>query len=371
MLRVIHCIYDDPANPWIGGGGAVRARELYRRLEDRIDATVVTGNYPGAKSEMVDGVRYVRLGAARPYAWSRWTYARAASRYLRETPYDAAAFEYSVYTPIQFPRHRPIGLVVHHLTGPTARQRWGRAVGAALAWRERRILRKARVISATSDATLEAITSFASPGTRLCRVGSGVPDDLFTLPRQEKDYLLFLGRLDWFQKGLDILLESIRHLTTSHPNVRLVLAGRGKDGASVVEAAEEMSIADRIQLLGPVSEAEKRSLLAGALLLVMPSRFEGFGMVAAEAMAAGVPVVASDAGSLPEVVQAPHGGRIVPSEDAFVLAQAIGELLDDGHEREHLSHTARAAARSFAWTQVAEDHYQFLQFVAATGRSNQ
>jgi len=78
-LRVLHFIYDDPANPWVAGGGAVRVFELYRRLGGRVDATVVTGNYPGAADGVQGGVRYLRLGATGPYALSRLTYARAAN----------------------------------------------------------------------------------------------------------------------------------------------------------------------------------------------------------------------------------------------------------------------------------------------------
>jgi len=79
-VRVLHFIYDDRENPWVAGGGAVRAFEIYRRLTGRINVTVVTGNFPGAAAGVVDGVEYVRVGARSPYAWSRLTYALGANR---------------------------------------------------------------------------------------------------------------------------------------------------------------------------------------------------------------------------------------------------------------------------------------------------
>ncbi|MBA2571576.1 MAG: glycosyltransferase family 1 protein, partial [Gemmatimonadetes bacterium] len=82
-LRVLHCIYDDPGNPWVAGGGAVRVRELYRRLQGDVEVTVASGNFPGARNETIQGVRYVRLGTPISYALSRWTYARRASHMLR------------------------------------------------------------------------------------------------------------------------------------------------------------------------------------------------------------------------------------------------------------------------------------------------
>ena len=103
-LRVLHCIYDDVENPWVGGGGAVRLRELYRRLTDRVEVVIATGRYPGARDETLEGVSYVRLGASAPYAWSRASYATHAQRLLQSERYDAAVLDFSVYTPVRLPR---------------------------------------------------------------------------------------------------------------------------------------------------------------------------------------------------------------------------------------------------------------------------
>ena len=81
-MRVLHCIYDDPSNPWVAGGGSLRVLELYRRLTDRVEVTVATGSFPGSRDEVRDGVRYVRLGVPSPYALSRLSYGAAATRML-------------------------------------------------------------------------------------------------------------------------------------------------------------------------------------------------------------------------------------------------------------------------------------------------
>jgi glycosyltransferase involved in cell wall biosynthesis len=117
-------------------------------------------------------------------------------------------------------------------------------------------------------------------------------------------------------------------------------------------------------MMGAVSEAERQALFAGAAVQLMPSRFEGFGMVAAEAMAAGVPLVAAAAGSLPEVVDAPRGGLTVPPGDARALARATARLLDAPAEREALSVSARASAERFRWGAVSADHLRFLHRIA-------
>lgn len=364
-LRVLHLVYDDPGNPWVAGGGAVRVREIYRRLVSRVDVTVATGRYPGARDGMIDGVAYRHLGAASPYAWSRVSFAAAANRLLRTAAYDAAVFDFSSYTPIFVPAGRPVGITVHHLTGPTAARRWGRIGGRAVAALERRMLARALHFSATSSATLERLRTVVRADATIDLIHAGVPEELFDTPRAERGDLLYFGRLDVFQKGLDTLLEAFAILGPGHPGVRLKIAGRGKDVDRVRALASRHGVAERVDLLGAVSDAERRRLLSEAAVQAMPSRFEGFGMAAAEAMAAGVPLVAAAAGSLPEVVDPPSGGRLVPPGDARALADAIDALLRDPDGRARLSRSARISAERFRWDAVADRHHQFLERIAA------
>ena len=361
-LRVLHFIYDDPANPWVAGGGAVRVYELYRRLAARVDATVVTGNYPGAAAGLQGGVRYLRLGSTGPYALSRLTYARAANALLRTAVYDAAVFDFSTYTPIFMPTGRPVGITVHHLSGPTARERWGPVLAPGIAALERAMIRRATRLSATSAATHGLLRELA-PGIPIDLVYAGVPDELFDSPRNPEDFLLYFGRLDIFQKGLDTLLEAFAELRRARPALELRMAGRGKDAERVRAMACSLGVEDGVRLLGSVSEAERQALFAGAAVQLMPSRFEGFGMVAAEAMAAGVPLVAAAAGSLPEVVD--DGGVLVPAGDARSLARAAAVLLDDVEAREARSAAARRSAERFRWGAVADRHLEFLERIAA------
>jgi glycosyltransferase involved in cell wall biosynthesis len=363
VLRVLHVIYDDPANPWVAGGGAVRVFELYRHLRGEVDATVATGSYPGARDETIEGVRYRRLGARGPYAWSRLSYAAEANRLLRKARYDAAVFDFSTYTPIFVPTARPVGITVHHVSGPTAAERWGRVLGPGIGQLEQAMIRRATRLSATSLAT-RALLERIAPGVPIDMVYAGVPDDLFAVERRPEEYLLYFGRLDIFQKGLDTLLEAFALLVRTRPRLELRIAGRGKDAERVAAHARELGIEGNVRMLGAVSEEERQALFAGASVALMPSRFEGFGMVAAEAMAAGVPLVAAAAGSLPEVVDAPHGGVMVPPGDPAALAEATARLLDDPAGRGALSASARVSAGRYRWAAVAADHLQFIERIA-------
>lgn len=368
LLRVLHFIYDDPSNPWVGGGGSVRAREIYRRLAGRVDATVVTGSFPGAVNETVDGVKYRRLGARRPYAWSRVTYAAAANRLLRVGAYDAALFDFSGYTPLFMPANKPTGIVLHHLTSPTAGARWGGIVSGMIGGLESRMLRRASRISATSDSSREAAERI-SPSTPVEMVSAGVPEELFEIRRRPENFLLYFGRLDVFHKGIDILLGAIKLIAAKRPDIELRIAGRGSSADKITAMVSELGIQKNVKLLGAVSDAQRNELLSTAAIQLMPSRFEGFGLAAAEAMAAGVPLIAADVGSLPEVVDAPRGGILIPPEDVGALAAAAEKLLDDPYGRSTLSITARDSARRFSWSAVAEAHLAFIEHVAAGGGS--
>jgi glycosyltransferase involved in cell wall biosynthesis len=362
-VKVLHCIYDHPDNPWVGGGGAMRAFEIYRRLAGRVDVVVASGRFPGASDGVRDGVRYEFLGAPSTYALSRATYAAAANRLLRSASYDVAVFDFSVYTPVFVPRHRPVGITVHHLTGSRLEARWGRALGGSLRRLERSMIRRARRLAATSRATVNELASLAAPGTPIDVVGAGVDDALFALPRSERDYILCFGRLDVEHKGLDTLLRAFRRISERHPRLGLCIAGRGRDVELVRRLAQDEGVADRVEITLAVSERERNELLSGALLQIMPSRFEGFGIAAAETLAAGVPLVATAVGALPEVT----GGAaiLVPPDDPEAIAAAASKILDDADERGRLSARGRDVAKAHDWSVVADAHAAFLSRLAA------
>lgn len=342
----------------------MRAQEIYRRLVPQLDVTVVTGNYPGARNEEVYNVPYIRLGTQQPYWLSRLTYARAANSMIRAASYDAALFDFSGYTPLFLPEARPTGVVLHHLTSPTAHMRWGGVLSRGLAALERTMIRRASRISATSESSREAAQLIA-PATPVEMVSAGVPSGLFEIQRRPETFLLYFGRLDIFHKGIDTLLEAIAILARRRPGIELRIAGRGSSGDRITAMINGLGIASNVRLLGAVSDAERDELLATAAVQLMPSRFEGFGLAAAEAMAAGVPLIAAAVGSLPEVVDAPNGGVLIPPSDPEALATATERLLDDEAARESLSVSARNSARRFSWDSVADAHLRFIHNVAA------
>lgn len=155
-------------------------------------------------------------------------------------------------------------------------------------------------------------------------------------------------------KGLGVLLEALARPELQALPHRLVIVGR-RDGflhgasPSLARAAEAMG--DRVNWAGRVSDEELASWYARAEALVLPSRHEGFGLPVLEAMAAGCPVVAADAGSLPEV-----GGAAAiycAATDAAAWARTLAALARDAEERTKRAGQGRARAAEFSWENTA------------------
>jgi glycosyltransferase involved in cell wall biosynthesis len=133
--------------------------------------------------------------------------------------------------------------------------------------------------------------------------------------------------------------------------------------------ARELGCADRLHVAGRVSDDELVALYRRATLVVVPSRYEGFGLPAAEAMACGTPVVASAAGALPELLATGGGGVLVPPEDPEALAKAISSLAEQPEARRALA--ARAPARieaAYSWPRVAARTAEVYAELAGSAR---
>jgi glycosyltransferase involved in cell wall biosynthesis len=164
-------------------------------------------------------------------------------------------------------------------------------------------------------------------------------------------YVLALGTIEP-RKDLASLVRAFDQVAGHHSELSLVLAGRLGWAMENFEAAVGASRwRDRVVRLGYVSEPQRSWLLRGATLVAYPSLYEGFGFPPLEAMAAGVPVVATTAGALPEVIG--DGAEMVSPGDADALAAAIDRLVVDDGERAALVARGRRRIGAFSWDECA------------------
>jgi glycosyltransferase involved in cell wall biosynthesis len=158
-------------------------------------------------------------------------------------------------------------------------------------------------------------------------------------------YVLALGTVEP-RKDLPGLVRAFDRLAADHPDLELRIAGPpGWGEADLTGAVAGAAHRDRIHRLGWV--ADRDALLAGAAVFAYPSRYEGFGFPPLEAMAVGVPVVATATGSLPEVLG--DAALLVPVGDPDALAAALGVALTDEAERSRLIAAGTRQAASYRW----------------------
>ena len=178
----------------------------------------------------------------------------------------------------------------------------------------------------------------------------------------------FLGRMDEPRKGLDVLLRAFEVMAGDRPGLRLLIAGPG-DAGDVIDRVPA-PLRARVVLLGQVTEEDKARVYHSVDVFCAPNTGgESFGIVLAEAMAAGAPIAASDLDAFRQVLRGGRAGELFATGDPAALAAAAGRLLDDPPLRARLSAAAREAVRAYDWPVVAQDVVKVYQaVVAAAGK---
>ncbi|REE94688.1 glycosyltransferase family 4 protein [Thermomonospora umbrina] len=185
-------------------------------------------------------------------------------------------------------------------------------------------------------------------------------------PRPGGGTLGFLGRMDEPRKGLQVLLRAFEILGRERPGLRLLVAGPGDADDVLGRVSPELR--DRVSLLGLVSEEDKIRAYHSVDVFVAPNLGgESFGIVLAEAMSAGAPILASDIDAFQRVLLDGRAGALFPVGDHEALAASAAELLDDPARRKLLSAEARAAVRRYDWSTVARDVLRVYETVAVDG----
>jgi glycosyltransferase involved in cell wall biosynthesis len=208
--------------------------------------------------------------------------------------------------------------------------------------------RAARVIAVSDLTKRDLIDLYRIPEEKIVVIPNGV-DPRFKAdgPRPSRgDYALVVGALQP-RKDPEAAIEALALL--GNGDLRLVFAGPDKGGREEAErAAERAGLGSRVDFRGYVPDDELAALYRGAACLVFPSRYEGFGLPALEAMASGTPVVATTAGALPEV--AGDAAILVRERDPAALAGGIERALAD---RDRLVRAGLERARHYTWEETA------------------
>lgn len=196
------------------------------------------------------------------------------------------------------------------------------------------------------------VDHFAAPTPRLVEFNDG------------KLNILFVGRAEK-RKGLIYLLAAYSRLKWAHPNLRLIVVGPGNPDADAAALIAERGIED-VVFAGSVPYEDLPAYYHSADLFCSPAiGRESFGMVLAEAMAAGAPVVASNIAGHASVIADGQQGILVPPRDPDALAEKIGMLLDDRALAARLAAAGRAKAEEYRWERISRRVMNFYETVSA------
>lgn len=216
------------------------------------------------------------------------------------------------------------------------------------------VLRRADLLVALSEPIAEAATALEPAiESRTMVIHNGIDFDFWSADaspvsqQQGPPYFVAAGRLHRV-KGFDVLIEAFAQVRHEHPAVRLRIYGEGPERGALQANVARLGLSHSVEFLGWASPLVLREAYGKAMAVVVPSRSEGFGNVAAEAMAAGAPVVASAVGGLPGILGGV--GSEVPPDHPEALAQALLAILRQQDGGLHMRARARERAARFTWS---------------------
>lgn len=222
-----------------------------------------------------------------------------------------------------------------------------------LLWLYQTNVRKVRIISPGVD-----LDRFQPIPSATARTALGISDSM--------KVVLFVGRIERL-KGIDHLMEAIKWLQVHEPtftsNLKLLIIGGDPEQQSdpntemgrLNHISEELSLRESVNFLGARSQDDLQQYYSAADVVIMPSHYESFGMVALEAMACGTPVIASEVGGLAYLVQDGLTGFHVPDRDSIQLAQKIKLLLETPALQHEMSQNAVDYAQQYSWAKIADE----------------
>jgi glycogen synthase len=386
-MRILHLAWELP--PGVHGGVGRHVHGLaVAQAEDGHDVTVLTGaNADAPFDEDVDGVRVLRVlddppviaaedhlarTLAAGHAWVRAGLREAdhvkpdvLHAHDWQTCHAATALREALHLPLVATLHATEA-GRHHGWLPTAYSRTVHTTEWWLTYQARRVL-------TCSEAMRSEVTRlFDLPRDKVDMVPSAVDVSAWAstpartaaarracLDREGAEpsagpLVVFAGRLET-QKGVPTLLDAAPRLRRRFPGLRVVLAGQGVDEPELRRQVGRLRQSAVVTFAGQLAQPDLAALLAAADVVVMPSLYEPFGMVALEAAAARTPLVVAETGGLREIVEPGVTGGSFPAGDAEALADAVAAMLTDQVlARRTVRAAYRRVTRDLRWSLVAE-----------------
>lgn len=378
----------NPFFPPYMGGTEKHVFEVSRRLAKKHDVTVLTAQLPGTKKEeTVDGIRVFRSkawvlkdlpGPLPPPIPIMPEHAADLQRLLPEHDLLHAhnRFFYGldlVHWSKKF--KKPLYLTLHNARPKGidfSTDFWGQAYDDTIG---KAVMNACTGILGVSQNTLD-VTLPKKCKAKTAVAYNGVDTNNFRPQKTEAKQNLGIEKMVLCvarfvpQKGLKVLIDALPQL---EDDAELVLVGRGPLELKLRKQAQKRRLQKRVHLLGQkISDAQLAQYYAAADVFCLPSLWEPFGMVAAESLACGTPVVCSNIGGLPEVVRNGKDGFLVPPKNPAALSEKIQLLLDKPRKAKTMGKTGRKSVlEKFTWDNTAEAYKKIYSDLKKNQRINE
>ena len=372
-MKVVQVIPEFPP-PLIGGGGYHvynLAKELVRR---EVDVTVFTLNVGNTfllkKTEVETYFGKVKVFRVPASYIPKTTYSIAPKLIpllLKENPDIIHAHGYQVFTTdaaltVSKIKKIPLVLTLHGF--PRGFDKLTHRAYFNLIGKE--TLKRAKKIISVSRMVAHEFRVIGVPKEKIAIVPNGVDleeykqlptGDLFRKRldiKENEKVVLTVGRLEKI-KGFQYLIKALPSIIKEVGSTKLVIAGPDFNyGATLKKLTEETNVQDHVIFYGPINGKEKFEAFSAANIVAVPSLYEGFGMLLLEAMAAGKPLVATNTGAAPEIIQNGKNGILANLGNVEDLAGKIIKLLSDDQLMYLISQESRRTVEAFDWGKVSE-----------------
>lgn len=371
-MKILQLIYESLDSPFGFGGAGVRAYEIYRRLKSRHDISFLCMKYPGARDGEIEGLKHIFIGIeSESLAKSVLAYTIKAANFIRKygNSFDIIIENFLPATPFfsRFLTKTPVILQIQGLWGFHYVRKFNVFYGLPMYIVEKIYLKLYNTFILVTDVNMNKVLKRSE---KCAIIPNGIDRAFLQVNNEEDDHILFLSRIDRYQKGLDILMDAFMLIAEQFKNLRLVLAGY--DTFHTIENLLKKipgELRDRVDYVGFVSGEEKLRLLSKAKVFVLPSRLEAHPISVLEALACGRAVLVSD---IPELRYIGENkiGFTFKSGSSQDLAEKLCILLENGDLRQNLGSDGRKFASFLPWDDLALVFERFIkEVISEKGRN--
>lgn len=389
-MKILHLLYESEGDYFGVGGVATRAYEIYRYLKERHDITLLCKRYIGAKDRTIYELRHIFVGTeSKSLTKTFLSYAYQSVKFVKKygDDYDIVIEDFSPAIPtfLHAFTKRPIVLQVQGYTGLHYFKKYNPVYALILFSLEKGRPWFYKNFIFINQETIKRIFGWGNPSIlspehnrqestlhllervrkrgKVAVIPNGISLDLLNMTTNEGDYILYLGRIDIYSKGLDTLIGAYKEFFKSFPDIRLVIAGDGKDRQKLEAMLLGLPLVVRrnIELTGWVTGDKKSEIIRNALFCILPSRHEIQGITALESMACGKAIIVSDIPELEYIVQN-KAGMGFKVGNASSLANIMKSLLVD-NKRSEMGENGREMVKLYTWDKIATRYEGFLNEV--------